>query len=566
MGDLFTDIMSIKEYEEKIKTFKEIADWDIDSSHNALMYGGLFLILLTVPGYFLQYIGSGFAITVMLIQLLVFSILAKSYLKFKTKIKEHYKYLKFMANFFENSAEFIYLSGGENINLINTKLEKIHNQMMNGGFSNHIYESILSVFSSKISEKDTLKKFFDSNKSFEKHYKLNMTEKTINYNLSKIIKDEDLRVKIYANIASDFKFLNVNPYQVINQHEAFNILNIGVYEFDEDGYITFANEYFANLLGFNSSEFQNQSFRVQEFIVDHELTRDDIKGKLLGNWQDIIKLKSKFNEEINALVMHRVVFSERQKIEKVIGYVIKIVNKNILAQTNVEEDVWIDYAWQWFLQDGISPVALINTDGVILKSNLLFNTETSLQSNKTFVEYFDDESKQGILDELQTFADNKVYTCDPFKIKIKTSNKIVKLYLIRAKDLHGEPYGYIARLLDVTSQTQLEEQFAHSQRMQTVGYLAGSIAHDFNNLLTIILGFCDLLLERHTVGDSSYKDIIQIKQSADRAANLISRLLAFSRQQTLKPEVLDLNEIFAEYYSLIQRLVGEDISLKQDII
>jgi two-component system cell cycle sensor histidine kinase/response regulator CckA len=97
--------------------------------------------------------------------------------------------------------------------------------------------------------------------------------------------------------------------------------------------------------------------------------------------------------------------------------------------------------------------------------------------------------------------------------------------------------------------------------MQAVGQLAGGIAHDFNNLLTAMIGFSDLLLMRHRPGDQSFADIMQIKQNANRAANLVRQLLAFSRQQTLRPRVLDVTDVLAELSHLLRRLIGENIEL-----
>jgi two-component system cell cycle sensor histidine kinase/response regulator CckA len=97
--------------------------------------------------------------------------------------------------------------------------------------------------------------------------------------------------------------------------------------------------------------------------------------------------------------------------------------------------------------------------------------------------------------------------------------------------------------------------------MQAVGQLAGGVAHDFNNLLTAMIGFCDLLLMRHQAGDPSFADIMQIKQNANRAANLVRQLLAFSRRQTLQPKSIDLTEVLAELSNLIRRLIGENIQM-----
>lgn len=119
----------------------------------------------------------------------------------------------------------------------------------------------------------------------------------------------------------------------------------------------------------------------------------------------------------------------------------------------------------------------------------------------------------------------------------------------------------IAVLSDARALKTLEAQFVQSQKMQAIGQLAGGIAHDFNNLLTAISGHCDLLMLRHDKGDPDYADLDQISQNANRAANLVSHLLAFSRKQTLKPQLLDMREAISDLSHLLNRLVGEKITL-----
>ena len=93
----------------------------------------------------------------------------------------------------------------------------------------------------------------------------------------------------------------------------------------------------------------------------------------------------------------------------------------------------------------------------------------------------------------------------------------------------------IAILSDSTELKTLEEQFVQSQKMQAIGKLAGGVAHDFNNLLTAISGHCDLLLLRHDTASQDYADLMQINQNANRAAALVSQLLAFLRKTTPAP-------------------------------
>lgn len=131
-------------------------------------------------------------------------------------------------------------------------------------------------------------------------------------------------------------------------------------------------------------------------------------------------------------------------------------------------------------------------------------------------------------------------------------------------DGQGAEEAAIVYAVETTEQKALEAQMAQSQKMQAVGQLAGGIAHDFNNVLTAIIMATDLLLTNHRPSDPSFPDIMNIKQNANRAASLVRQLLAFSRRQTLRPEVLNLTDVLADVRMLLSRLVGNDIRLKID--
>lgn len=131
---------------------------------------------------------------------------------------------------------------------------------------------------------------------------------------------------------------------------------------------------------------------------------------------------------------------------------------------------------------------------------------------------------------------------------------------LTAKSFLGD--SLIVSVADVTEQSELEAHMAQSQKMQAIGQLAGGIAHDFNNVLTAIIGFSDLLLQNHRPSDPAFRDIMNIKQSAQRAAGLVKQLLAFSRRQTLRPTVLNLNDVVADLSMMLDRLLGEPIRLE----
>ena len=139
-----------------------------------------------------------------------------------------------------------------------------------------------------------------------------------------------------------------------------------------------------------------------------------------------------------------------------------------------------------------------------------------------------------------------------------------RIYLSPIEQTDGDNEAVIAYAIDTTEQRALEMQIAQGQKMQAVGQLAGGIAHDFNNMLTAIIGFSDFLLMNHRPTDPAFQDIMNIKQNANRASGLVRQLLAFSRQQTLRPQVLQLGDVLSELSILLGRLLGENVELTLD--
>jgi two-component system cell cycle sensor histidine kinase/response regulator CckA len=136
--------------------------------------------------------------------------------------------------------------------------------------------------------------------------------------------------------------------------------------------------------------------------------------------------------------------------------------------------------------------------------------------------------------------------------------RIAHLYLSKSDG------RWVAYLVDVSEQKQIELQLAQSQKMQAIGQLAGGVAHDFNNLLTAIFMQLDVLATRHPVGDPSYEGLNEIKQTSTRAADLVRKLLAFSRKQTVQREILDVGELVSEFEVLLRRVLYEDVKLTTD--
>ena len=136
-----------------------------------------------------------------------------------------------------------------------------------------------------------------------------------------------------------------------------------------------------------------------------------------------------------------------------------------------------------------------------------------------------------------------------------------QFFVTAVEENERETEAGIVYLLETTERRALENQINQSQKMDMVGQLAGGIAHDFNNVLSAIMMANDFLLNAHKPTDPSFQDIMQIKQNATRAATLVRQLLAFSRRQTLRPQVLDLGDALSDLTMLLRRLIGEKVKL-----
>ncbi len=207
-------------------------------------------------------------------------------------------------------------------------------------------------------------------------------------------------------------------------------------------------------------------------------------------------------------------------------------------------------------------LAMADRDGRLLFANAAFMRAAGRDGQAT-PPYPTDlvvrEDKAAMADAVRRYAQGSASAGDVAVRLVAQPDEPVSLSLAGVRGL-GEA-AVLLSLTDSTEETRLKRQVAQATKMQAVGQLAGGVAHDFNNLLTAIIGTCDLMMLRHMPGDSDYDDIQQIRASSNRAASLTRQLLAFSRQQTLRPEVLQLPDVVSEISQILKRLIGEKIQL-----
>jgi len=206
-------------------------------------------------------------------------------------------------------------------------------------------------------------------------------------------------------------------------------------------------------------------------------------------------------------------------------------------------------------------LALVDRDGRFLTMNDAFSQAAGIKSSRPVYpgDLVVKEDKAAVADAVRRHARGPAMSGD---IAVRLARSPKEPVALTIAGLRGLGDAAVLLLLkDNSEEAKLKRQVMQATKMQAVGQLAGGVAHDFNNILTAIIGHCDLMLMRHTPGDSDYDDIQQIKSNSNRAAGLTRQLLAFSRQQTLRPQVLQLTDVVAEVSHLLKRLLGETVKL-----
>src|SRR3954468_17114382 len=338
---------------------------------------------------------------------------------------------------------------------------------------------------------------------------------------------------------------------------------IGFYSVDASGRFLFLNQTLAKWLGGSAEEIVGSGTRLHDFLAlptPVGTASFDPFGDAEAGQSGEVVLKSRDNRTIHAWIGQSIVGSRAE-----------------LRTRSVVRDLTPEREWeaalrlsrerfQRFFASAPVGIALIDRLGRLEEANAalgeLFGTPQHELIGQPLIEFVNEDGSRDTAPELAAAVEGPPHP-RPIELRLKgPRDKSSVVFLSRIDGAEGGDGGLMLHFIDVTEQKNLEIQFAQSQKMQAVGQLAGGVAHDFNNLLTAMIGFCDLLLMRFRPGDPSFADIMQIKQNANRAANLVRQLLAFSRQQTLQPRVLDIGDVLVELSHLLRRLIGENIELK----
>ncbi len=242
------------------------------------------------------------------------------------------------------------------------------------------------------------------------------------------------------------------------------------------------------------------------------------------------------------------------------------LNRARAEQARAQEQLRQSEARYRTLVDGVRDVIFaLAPDGTIASLNPAFETITGFSRDewlgRPFEQLVHSDDLPLALELLSSVARGEPRPVNPFRIRTRKGDYRVGEFAATPQYREGQLAGILGICRDVTERLSLEQQLRQAQKMEAVGRLAGGVAHDFNNILTAITGYADLLLEDLGTSDRRRDDIAEIRKAAERAAGLTRQLLAFSRQQVMQAQVLDLNALVADTQNMLGRLLGEDIAL-----
>jgi len=343
--------------------------------------------------------------------------------------------------------------------------------------------------------------------------------------------------------------------------DMLELLPVGFFSADRDGVLLYVNQTLARWLGVPPDRLIGTPFAdyVDEIGGDGDLKLRDAAGRTFAVTLEQSQ-KDSFDGDVEytrSIVLRDVIWSE---VEDQSGIVPEARQGSGLHMPSASGGGWL-------FADAPVGMLVLDLDGIVKDCNRAYQTLVGCHRDtvcgRPFIELLAREDRNDIDTSFSKIVMG-ISRGAQLEVRLPAARErelTVALYVSRMNDADGETTGLVLHLIDVTEQRNLEVQFTQSQKMQAIGQLAGGVAHDFNNLLTAMIGFSDLLLERHGPDDPSFSDIQQIRQNANRATHLVRQLLAFSRKQTLTLARLDVTDALNDLTNLLGRLIGEKVKL-----
>ncbi len=358
-----------------------------------------------------------------------------------------------------------------------------------------------------------------------------------------------------------------NVFQEL-QH-AINFLDhapAGFFSVDRYGAITYMNATLAGWLDYDLAQVGSGGQKLSNIVAgDGAALVAAVSGGpgAVKTEQFDVDLKRRNGQSLPVRLLHRVAFGQDRQP----GASRTLVLNRAPGEEPAENLRAAEVRFARFFNQTPMAIAALDREGRILRANAAF-----IRLSRDAKKGADAETPSSIYDALierdrpalqraLEAAVRGVTDIAPLDAELSGDGGHSARFFVSSAEDGGDGAAATIYALDTTEQRTLQQNFAQSQKMQAIGQLAGGVAHDFNNVLTAIIGYSDLLLANHRPTDPSFQDIMQIKQNANRAAGLVRQLLAFSRRQTLRLQVLQLGDVLSELQMLLRRLVGETIEV-----
>ncbi|TCS63040.1 PAS domain-containing hybrid sensor histidine kinase/response regulator [Varunaivibrio sulfuroxidans] len=351
-------------------------------------------------------------------------------------------------------------------------------------------------------------------------------------------------------------------------------LPVGFFSVDGAGKMIFANMVLAQWLGQSFEEMRRQGRSFSDYVIASGGYDADEEGAETESGGDVahgeVTLLSKMGDNFKAFLLQNARADDAGDMLYSRSVVLRDVTWTGAGDNRDDRDVRrAAQKVRWLFDEAPVGIVLIDLSGNVTEANRAFLNLIGKHRDdvcgRAFSERLAMEDRNDVAGQLSKVVMG-ISRAAHLEVHMPASANrevVASLYASKMEDAAGDVSGLVLHFIDTTEQKHLEVQFTQSQKMQAIGQLAGGVAHDFNNLLTAMIGFSDLLLTRHGPDDPSFADVMQIRNNALRATGLVRHLLAFSRKQTLKPQMIDLSEVLAELSNtLLDRLLGPTIDLQ----
>jgi two-component system, cell cycle sensor histidine kinase and response regulator CckA len=340
----------------------------------------------------------------------------------------------------------------------------------------------------------------------------------------------------------------------------------GFFSAEANGNIVYINATLANWLDYDLAQVGSGGLKLEQIVAGEgaallttlAAVPGDVKTEILD-----IDLKTRGGRTVPVRLFHKVAFGPDGAPGASRTLVI-----NRARDGSIDSQRAAEVRFVRFFQNTPMAIATVDKQGRIVDSNARFARllhpvfKGEAWKDRSILSVVA-ERDRGVLEAAIRTAAEGQSEIDPVEAALEGAGERYASFFVTAveDEKQRDREAAIVYALETTQQRTLENQVNQQQKMETIGRLAGNIAHDFNNLLGAIMMATDFLLNAHRPTDPSFQDIMHIKQNANRAASLVRQLLAFSRKQTLRPQVIDLGEALSDLTVLLRRLIGENVTL-----